>query len=166
MKSAPEGKQSHKEISLKGVILLFVLILLVGNIASFLAEYRIRKDVLTRFVQDLSSFRFHALAFLIQWGVILGMAAIALMHSQKSPAPEVKKIEVEVQPLKKAFTDIDVLYATLQKKGNLKMSLIAETFNIDKEKALEWSKILESHDLAGIRYRVFAEPELVLKEEA
>ncbi len=67
--------------------------------------------------------------------------------------------------MKKAFTDLDVLYATLQKKKILTLPAIAEIFHIDKEKALEWSKILESHDLASIHYHVFRDAELTLKEE-
>ncbi len=160
-------KSEKSEIPLRGLLLIFALILLFGNIASFLVEYRIRKDIFTLFMQDLSSFRFQAIAFIVQWGIIFGVFIVAKMYHRQLPAPVVQKAPVEeTKALKKAFTDIDVLYATLQKKGNLKMSVIAETFKIDKEKALEWSKILESHELAEIRYRVFAEPELVVREEA
>ncbi len=162
----PEGKSPVAKQ--RSFLFIFIIILLIGNLASYFSAYGFGlSGSLQSFTKDLSSFKFQALAFLIQWGIMFGMLGIALMHHHAEPLPLVKNVEIrqDTKAVKKAFTDMDVLYATLQKKGNLKMSMIAEAFNIDKEKALEWSKILESHDLATLRYRVFAETELVAKGE-
>lgn len=169
MKKLRDSETVKERPGHKIFLLLLVFILLVGNIALFIYFYgmKFERATLNKFVADLSAFKVWAIAFVIVWGVILGALLVAVLPSGNRERPAiVKKVEEpDTSSLKKASTDIDVLYATLQKKGRLKMSMIAQTFKIKKEMALEWSKILESHDLATIRYKAFAEPELFVKEE-
>lgn len=54
-------------------------------------------------------------------------------------------------------TPIDELYEHL-KKDDLKISAIMERFNLEKEQALEWCKILVKSNLAEIKYSFLGEP--------
>ncbi len=170
VKIEPASSSLHQGKRWRGLFLLLAVILLIGNMVLFFSVYgfRLGREAVGSFLQDLSSFKFHAFAFLIVWGIIFGMLGIAAQHHQivqETSLPPAPKKE-ETPPLKKAFTDLDVLYATLLKQKSLTLPAIAEIFHIDKEKALEWSKILESHDLASIHYHVFRDAELTLKEES
>ena len=61
-------------------------------------------------------------------------------------------------------TDIDSLYLIIEKFKSVKFSEIAEVFKIDKTKAEQWAKILESHELVIIHYPAFGEPEVKWKQ--
>ncbi len=61
-------------------------------------------------------------------------------------------------------TDLDKLYKIIQKFKSIKFSEIEKVFNINNEKAEEWAKILEEHNLAQIHYPAFGEPELKWKQ--
>ena len=60
----------------------------------------------------------------------------------------------------KTNTDLDLLYFLLREKKKLKIPTISKIFKIDKEKALEWCRILESHDYVIINYPSLSEPEV------
>ncbi len=62
----------------------------------------------------------------------------------------------------KTKTDLDVLYDALQEKKQLRVSTIAQAFEIPKNMVLEWSKIMEVGKLATLRYPRFGEPSLVV----
>jgi len=53
----------------------------------------------------------------------------------------------------------------IKDKKVLKISTISKAFDIDKEKAMEWIKILESGDLCIIEYPTFGEPFIKIKEK-
>jgi len=57
-------------------------------------------------------------------------------------------------------TDIDKLYRIIKKFNAIKISEIVAVFKISKEKAEEWGKILEEHDLLKVHYPTIGEPEL------
>lgn len=60
----------------------------------------------------------------------------------------------------KSLTDIDIFYIMLQKNKILKLNTVSKAFNIPKELALEWAKILEEHNMAKIRYHTFVDTEI------
>lgn len=57
-------------------------------------------------------------------------------------------------------TDIDKLYRIAKKFNAIKISEAVAVFNISKEKAEEWGKILEEHDLLTVHYPAIGEPEI------
>jgi len=60
----------------------------------------------------------------------------------------------------KKLTDVDHLYDFLFKEKNIKLSKISQNFNVTREKAEEWCKILEEGGLAIIHYPPIGEPEI------
>lgn len=52
-------------------------------------------------------------------------------------------------------TEIDALYQHILKKGKVTLEEVISRFNISKELAEEWAKILESHKLITISYSPF-----------
>ncbi|MCX6742305.1 MAG: peptidylprolyl isomerase [Candidatus Pacearchaeota archaeon] len=78
-----------------------------------------------------------------------------------------EEIKADILPkiAKRTETHLDVLFDLLERYGVLKMSYIVQTFNIDKEEALEWCNILVEHDLAELDYPAFGEPTLKKKEQ-
>lgn len=61
----------------------------------------------------------------------------------------------------KSLTDIDIFYIMLQKNKILKLYTVSKAFNIPKELALEWAKILEEHNMGKIIYHTFRDTEIV-----
>ena len=176
-----ESKVVHP-FKVQNTILVFIVVLLIGNIAAFFSEYgfRVSGNVIGIFTADLALFRFQSMAFIFQWISIISLMAIAAWENrqistlpesitQKLAGPKISKVEMinlkEFSNSKKSSTDIDVLHAVIQKKGSVKISIIAATFNVSRETALEWSKILESHGLASIHYKVFGDAELTIKDD-
>lgn len=72
------------------------------------------------------------------------------------------KIEEDLEPMKsfKKLTDVDHLYDFLFKEKNIKLSKVSQNFNVTREKAEEWCKILEEGGLAIIHYPPIGEPEI------
>lgn len=79
--------------------------------------------------------------------------------------PEEEELEEEEKVIKitapRYETDFDRMLDLIEKKGSVKISEIAEHFNIDVKKAEEWGHILESHGLLSIHYPPVGEPRLV-----
>ncbi len=59
-------------------------------------------------------------------------------------------------------TDIDLLYKLLLEKRHMKLSELMNDFGVTEKHAVEWSKILENHGLAKLKYPAIGEPELLL----
>ncbi|MFH1307520.1 MAG: hypothetical protein ABIH72_01580 [archaeon] len=110
---------------------------------------------------------FSKIAFIAQWLIILLIVYFAYVRHLKKTKTE--KIQISYSSLEKrkgkAGTDIDLLYSLLKDGKKLRVSVVAEIFNIDRERALEWMRILEDHNLALINYPAFSEPEVELYEE-
>ena len=107
------------------------------------------------------------IAFIIQWVILLLVVILAYMKFLKKRKAEQEKIVnfTIPAPKSKAETHIDVFYRLLMEKKSLSAGAIAKVFNISKEKALEWGKILEDQDLASIEYPDFSDAEIKRKEE-
>jgi hypothetical protein len=100
--------------------------------------------------------------FYAQWiilAVILILIYFGKMKKKKAPP-----VQFKAPPKKsEAETDLDILYNTLKINDKITVEDISKKFNISKEKALDWAKILENHDLVDIDYPLFTSPEIKLK---
>jgi hypothetical protein len=107
------------------------------------------------------------IAFVAQWIIALIVISVAYFKYVKSNREEkVKMHYIEIKEKHgKSNTDLDALYSILKKNKSLKIATISKIFNMDKEKALEWAKILENNNLAQIDYPAFSDPEITLKNE-
>jgi len=103
--------------------------------------------------------------FIGQWAILLLIVFFAYMKFLKHKKTEEIKSQNFVVPctLKKSETQLDTLYNAIKDKKNLSVGSIAKAFKIEKEKALEWAKILENNDLVIIEYPAFSDPEVKLK---
>lgn len=97
--------------------------------------------------------------FAVQWAFILLVLVFVLVRDVrvKSKGKEVSYIKANKVSGKSA-TDLDTLYSILQERGKLKLSTIAKAFNVDKDIAMEWCRILEAGNLASIDYPGVGEP--------
>jgi uncharacterized membrane-anchored protein YitT (DUF2179 family) len=151
------------------VMVFFMILLLVfGNVFLYMRNAKITLSGFS--VADASNKLknpdFYTLSFIVQWVLILIILLIFYVKFLKKRRKEEKTTVIKVEREKgdgKAHTSLDELYSLLTKKKNLKISIIARSFDIDKDTALEWCKILEEHNLATIEYPAFSEPEVVLK---
>lgn len=172
-----EKKERAKEKELFFLrILLFSFLVLLINAGFFIYKYGdLQSDGLTGFsVSTIEKTVFSVgnmprvsqIFLILQWGVIillLGYAAIKdlITLAQKR---EVSVLNTYKKPAKNK-TDMDVLYDALKKKRELRVSTIAKSFNVSRDIAMEWCKILESGELATIDYPGFGEPVIKIKEE-
>ena len=102
--------------------------------------------------------------FLIQWVLVI-LIALVIYHSHlKNRKEKIVKIDKIKMTKGKSQTDLDVFYNILKNEKILKMSAVAKTFNLTKEKALEWSKILENYGLANVEYPAFDDPVVRINE--
>lgn len=106
-------------------------------------------------------------AFIIQWVILILIVLIAYARYLKNRRET--KVHLTIQEIKKRSskteTDLDVVYRILKEKKRLPIYLISKSFNIDKEKAIEWAKILENSGLAILEYPAFGEPEVRINEK-
>lgn len=102
------------------------------------------------------------IAFVLQWVVLLLVVIFAYTRFLKHKKSEEMKIAGFVIPPQKtkAETHIDAFYDLLKEKQSLTTGTIAKAFQITKDQALEWSKVLEEHALVSIEYPAFADPEV------
>jgi hypothetical protein len=107
------------------------------------------------------------IAFIAQWIVLLMVVIFAYTKFLKHRKEEAEKIAHFVIPKLKSQgeTEIDLFYRLLKEKKSLTSGTVAKAFNITKEQALNWAKILEEHNLVLIEYPAFADPEFKVAEE-
>jgi len=103
---------------------------------------------------------------IIQWTIVF-FVLFYTFYKDKSVIFGKKEISSinNLKVSKKNRTDLDVFHEILKKKKSLKISNVAKSFNISKDVATDWSKILESGELATIEYPGFGEPMVVIKEK-
>ena len=106
-------------------------------------------------------------AFIVQWVILLAVLFFAYTKFLKHRHHE--EIKLNLSHIKKnktrAGTDLDTLYNLIQEKKILNTDSISKVFGIKKEKAIEWAKILENHELVDIEYPTFSTPEVKLHEK-
>ncbi len=92
---------------------------------------------------------------------------LTLKHDFK-PINEAKEendneTDLAIEPIKQDFqklTDVDHLYEALLNEKSIKVSKVARSFSVPREKAEEWCRILEEGGLAILHYPAIGEPEL------
>ncbi|MEM3113485.1 MAG: DUF4234 domain-containing protein [Candidatus Pacearchaeota archaeon] len=119
-------------------------------------------DVNVRFV----NINVTVLIFIIQ-GIILGVIIFAIIgRTIKNRKQKSAPIHVDINVKKsKAQTDLDIFYNLLKQKKRIGVDVIAESFNISEEKALEWAKMLENEEIVSIDYPFLSSPEVVFIEK-
>jgi len=150
------------------IVFSIVVLIAVGNVLIYFNETKAGVSGLS--IMEISnrvkSLDFSTIAFIAQWILILAIVLVFYIKFLKRKKAEDKNgasIKVERERGKKSTTDLDELYELLTERKNLKISVISKSFKVDKDKALEWGKILEEHNLASIEYPAFSEPELIIK---
>ena len=95
---------------------------------------------------------------IIQWLLLLTFVVFAFIKDRKAWKTK-KVIPIDIEKAKRpGDTDIDTLYNLINQKKMLKISQIENAFHVNKEIALEWAQILETHDMATIEYPTLSEP--------
>jgi hypothetical protein len=138
-----------------GIIILNLGYLLYRNISSEnFNENSIASSIMKIFNLSTSL----KIIIIVQIFIIISALSYTFSYERKMKRLEKESIESDIKKASPSQTDLDVLYEILQKKKELGLSAISESFKIEKEIAMEWCKILESGDLATIDYPVFGEP--------
>lgn len=105
------------------------------------------------------------LFLMFQLFMIFGIVSFLGISKKLTKNDSFVDIEIKIEKIKdKNKTDLDTLYDLIRQRKELKISIIAKSFHISKEIALDWAKILESGDLASIEYPAFGEPVLKVIE--
>lgn len=110
-------------------------------------------------------------------GVTVGLFTLYIIIniykvSKEKRAKEEKQEKKVLQMIKeeviakasKYETDFDKLYKLINEVGSLTLTEVAEGFNITKEQAEGWGKILESHGLIELNYPAVGELQLCKKK--
>lgn len=152
------------------IIIAFMLIFSGINIFLFVNKtgnfsyYSISGKILEDLPNIGTKINLSIIAFIIQWIILLSILFFAYSKFLKHKQQENTKIDYSIIKRKKgrAETDLDTLYNLLKAKKNLSIEAVSKVFSIKKEKALEWAKILENHELVRIEYPAFSSPEIKL----
>jgi len=158
----------------RGLIAAIMAVIILSSLNLFLFLSRGRfsyitfKTNLENKINFTSSLDLPLLTFVFLWVIIFLIIIIMSKKLQKKIKTE-KRITLELGIMKqkksKSATDIDILYEILKKRKKLSTGEISRIFKIENEKALEWAKIFENHNLATIEYPAFDDPEIKIKEE-
>ncbi len=118
-------------------------------------------------IQKLRNLTTQMKVFLILWVLVLLFILFLIIKYLKEEIRNKKNFQSNIVSVHKkgglTYTDLDNFYKMLLANEKLKISTIAKSFDIPKEKALEWSKIFEEEGLVTINYPAFLEPEVILK---
>lgn len=152
--------------------IVFVVIFSALNILLFLNKGTVSYEGISgKLIQEIPKLPFNMnisiILFIALWILLITIVFISFIHFIKSKKEEKIKINFDELPQKnsKSRTDLDTLYNLLKEKKKLKIGTIARLFKISRENALEWSKILENHELVVIDYPTFNEPEVKIYEK-
>lgn len=153
-------------------ILIIVGILSIANIFLFINNGKLSYTRLSGMVFEeepelIFNTNTPTLLFVLQWiilGFIMILAYSKFVKRKKDTLTKEDYLVIK-QKKTKSETDLDILYNLLKNKKRLHINTISKLFGVTKEKALEWGKILENHDLVRIDYPVFNESEINLLEE-
>jgi Ca2+/Na+ antiporter len=107
------------------------------------------------------------LVFILQWIVLFLVVLVIVIKivKHRKKVNEVASSKEIIPKKSKSETDLDILYNMLKKNKSLSIKAISKIFKISREKALDWSKILENHDLVTIEYPTFDIPEVKINEK-
>ena len=158
--------EKRGKINKLGVILAILLIAIIGFVVYWtIKNLQITNTIATNYHELSTRSR---LIIAGEWLLILVIILVVLVKG-KMRANKIEKIKVDPSLLTKykksrSETDIDVLYEILKEKKNLTFPMIEKLFNVKRQIVMNWGEILESGNLAEIRYPTVGDPRLVLKE--
>jgi hypothetical protein len=103
---------------------------------------------------------------IFQWIFSLVIISFIIFRDVKSLKTKIPEINIEIKKSpNKNSTDLDSLYEALKERKELSILSISKGFNINKDIALDWCKILEAGELVSIEYPAFGQPIIHLKEK-
>ena len=159
----------------RGFVVIFLIVIVLGGLNLFLYfdQGGVSYAALSGMVVDELNVNLNpninlsTIIFISQWVLLMLIVLIAFVKHLKGRKSEAVRINYSELKNKKtkANTDLDILYKILKDRKKLKVSVIASTFKITREQALEWGRILENYNLASIEYPAFSQPEIILKEK-
>ena len=158
----------------KRVIFIGIIVLIISSFNLYLyfnkgrfSYSALSGGVITEIPKIPANLDISTIVFLLQWVIILFIIIIIYAFHLKHKKEEAIKINCGEMKKKrgKSSTDLDIFYQILKDKKRLKLGTISRTFKISKEKALEWAKILEDHELVIIEYPAFNDPEVTINEK-
>ncbi len=154
------------------IVILIIIIFSALNIQLFLGKGGISYAAISGYyvkeIPDLPlGLNLSIVAFVIQWIILLFIAIYTYSKFIQHKKAEQLKINFHLvrERVSKSSTDLDVLYSLLNEKKSLAIGSISKLFNIPKEKAVEWAKILENHGLAIVEYPAFSDPEVRINKK-
>jgi hypothetical protein len=154
--------QSEKEMSYNLRAIIVICILLFANISVFILKFdaRISGLAVAGVFEEDPKMDISRIIFILQWIALIAVVIFLYLRHLKNKKSSVDIDLSEFEKFKnmKSGTDMDVLYSVLEYKEELPLSTIQKLFNINKDNALKWCKILEEHSLASINYPAFSEP--------
>lgn len=101
----------------------------------------------------------------IEWFILITILAFTFVKTRMNQNEEDAGVTVNLDKRykeSKTKTDIDILYDLLKERHSIRISLAAKIFKVDKEKIIEWCRILQNANLVTISYPKVGEPEIVL----
>ncbi len=98
-----------------------------------------------------------------EWSMLIIWFIILLTKKKMEDKSEIVTLSKKYKTTPTS-TDLDILYNILKEKKHLKLSTISRLFDINKEIALNWCKMLESGNLATLNYPKIGVPEITLNE--
>jgi hypothetical protein len=150
--------------------LILVVVVFLINLGAFVYRYinmsitgfTIRESLYGAYQTPLMTKIF----LIAEWTLLISGLLFVYIKERKSKINEDELSGINLKKLsKKKGTDLDTFYSVLQTKKQLRISTIAKLFEIDKQNAMEWCKILESGNLAYLDYPTAREPVVKLNED-
>lgn len=164
---AKEGKP----IFLKVLLICSVIVLLnigyfaytIVNTHQKIVGFSINENI----SQSYNSLSFPTKIFMIfQWVAILFILFYAAFRDRVIQKIKNENTDLHIETsLNRNNTDLDVLYEILKDKKQIPISAISKSFNVNKDIAMEWCKILESGGLVSVTYPGFSEPFVRINEK-
>ena len=167
-----EKKQNHF-----GIILFIIFIVAIIHSAAYLIG-NLPENIKSNSISGLSIKKtpenensnyfssFSEIFIVLEWTFLIFGAVFFVLKQKIDLRKEIINLYItkKYYTNEKKQTDIDILYEILQEKKHLKIASISKVFNIPKETALEWAKILKNGNLANLYYPQFGDPEILLPQ--
>jgi len=158
----------------RGFTLAIVILLITLPSTYFLLDLNSSNIAISGMaIRDLTSkvrgVSLSVIIFALQWIILAIIAIIIYIRFVKNKKKEKRKLNISPEKKERKLyseTDLDTLYKLLKEKESLSTGTIGKIFQIPKDKALEWAKILENNKLVTIEYPAFSDPEIIIKTKA
>ena len=163
--------KEDRPVFLKAVLITIIIILInlgyfvyLSQSSSVSTGFSI-KSTFTEFPRNYTNMPIFNKLFLIVEVIFIGFL-LTLSFRRDKNLFFIKESEIKIIRTNEPYkTDLDDLYNTLKARKELRLSTICRLFNISKDGAVEWARILENGDLAYVDYPSFGEPILKIKNK-